>query len=166
MPYLVDGHNLLGQIPGLRLNNPAHRQKLVGMLARFARARRCKMVVLFDGEPSPGWKTETVLGSVRILHSGAGRSADEILLERIRRARSPRDLTLITSDRSLGDRARHLGARRIRVGEFRSMMDRALEKAGESAEKPERPDPEEVDYFLGVFGEDPPDPESRSRKRR
>jgi predicted RNA-binding protein with PIN domain len=164
MAYLVDGHNLLGQTPGLSLSDPADRRRLVAAIGVFARARRCSVTVWFDGEPPGGARDDVRLGGVRVRHSGARRSADDALLEEIRRSRRPAELTLVTSDRSLYEKGRHLGARALAGHRFREMLAAAAVRSGASKEKPDRPDPEEVDYFLGVFegGSD----ESRSSRRR
>jgi hypothetical protein len=177
VPYIVDGHNLLGQIPGLRLTDPGDRGRLVSALAAFCRERRCRMTIFFDGEPpAPGGLrraqrdssqySDTLVGRVRIVHSGRGRSADDAILEMIRRSRTPADITVVTSDRALYERSRHLGAKGMLGHVFREMLARDSRQGSGAHDKPERPEPGEVDYFLGLFGaEDPIDPSS-SRKRR
>jgi hypothetical protein len=54
----------------------------------------------------------------------------------------------VTSDRSLGDQCRYLGARVERCDRFRR---RLVEDA--AGEKPDRV--EDVDYWMEQFGEDP-----------
>jgi predicted RNA-binding protein with PIN domain len=153
MPYIVDGHNLLGQTPGLSLTSPEDRRELVA-------------TVFFDGEPPEGWRADLHLGGVRVLHSGRGRSADDAILEMIRRSRAPSDVTLVTSDRALYERARHLGAKGILGHKFREMMSRDPRGRAHGADKPERPSPEEVAYFLELFGGTGEIDPSSSRKRR
>lgn len=165
MPYLVDGHNLLAQTPGLSLRSPDDRQRLLQTLAGFSRARRCRITVVFDGDPLPGWREEVHLGGVRVLHSGAGRTADAALLDLIRSSRTPADLILVTSDRALHDTGRHLGAKGMRGHVFRKMVAGATGRRTRPAEKPERPDPEEVAYFMELFEGSAGD-RSRSTRRR
>jgi uncharacterized protein len=57
MPLLIDGHNLISQIPGLSLSDPDDEGDLVMLLRRYTTARRGrKVVVVFDhgvyGHPS------------------------------------------------------------------------------------------------------------------
>ncbi len=165
MPYLVDGHNLLAQIPGLSLRSPEDRQRLLQALAGFSRARRCRVTVVFDGDPLPGWREELHLGGVRVVHSGTGRTADTALLDLIRSSRTPADLILVTSDRSLQDRGRHLGAKGMRGHVFRKMMAGGSGRGTHPAEKPERSDPEEIAYFMELFDGSAGD-RSRSTRRR
>jgi uncharacterized protein len=167
VPYFFDGHNLLGQTPGLSLRSPEDRRRLVSILASFCRDRRCRMTVFFDGEPPAGWPAApSQIGGVRVLHSGRGNSADDLILETIRKSRAPADVTLVTSDRALYERGRHLGAKAILGHAFREMMARSPRGASPPADKPEKPSKEEVDYFLEAFGPEPPIDASRSRKRR
>jgi len=166
MSYLVDGHNMLGQIPGLTLESPADRQRLVRTLDGFARARRCRITVVFDGDPPARWKEEMQFGRVRVLHSGRGRSADDSILAAIRRSRAPGDIMLVTSDRALYERGRHLGAKALLGHKFRERIASAAGNAERSAEKPDQVDRDEVDYFLRLFGESEASAPSRSRIRR
>jgi predicted RNA-binding protein with PIN domain len=166
MPYLIDGHNLLGQISGLSLESAVDRQRLVSSLSRFAGSRRCRITVFFDGEPPAGWGDRIDLGGVQVRHSGRGRSADDAILQSIRRSATPADITLVTSDRALYERGRHLGARAMQCRGFREEMARERSREGPSGEKPERPEPGEVDYFMELFGEAGEADPIRSRRRR
>jgi hypothetical protein len=48
MPYLIDGHNLIPHIGGLRLESPDDEQHLIRLLQAFASTRRQKIEVYFD----------------------------------------------------------------------------------------------------------------------
>ncbi len=164
MPWIVDGNNLLAQIPGGSMNDPADRRRLASALSRFCDARRATMSLFFDGAPLEGWRGTSWLGSLRVLHSGSGRTADDAILDEVAAAKRPADLTVVTSDRALADRCRAMGARVSGVRELRSMLSEAEDRAADGADKPERPDPAEVDYFMELFGGDGAAP-SRSRRR-
>lgn len=140
MPLIVDGDNLLGTWPGRRRSD-GERRTLAFELHRWARERGKRVVVVFDGVAPPG----TTAGR-DVLWSGAGRRADDVIVERLRRERDPRGWTVVTSDRALGDRCRHLGARAQRSDRFRP------ELTSESAA--EKPDHEpDVEGWLQIFGE-------------
>lgn len=141
MPYLVDGDNLLGTWPGRRRDDEA-RRVLAFELARLSRRIGKRVVVLFDGADPEGMS----LGP-DVSFSGPGRSADDRILGLLRREADPRGWTVVTSDRSLADRCRHLGSRTERSDRFRK---RLCSVAGR--EKPERED--DVTFWLETFGED------------
>jgi hypothetical protein len=54
MPYLIDGHNLIGRFPGISLEDPEDERKLLEVLEIFARFSRHKVVVFLTAEcPAP-----------------------------------------------------------------------------------------------------------------
>jgi predicted RNA-binding protein with PIN domain len=141
MPYLVDGDNLLGAWPGRRRSDP-ERRGLVFELDRFGRAAGRRVVVVFDGPAPPG-----LLLGPDVHFAGSGRTADEVILERLRAVADRAGWIVVTSDRSLGDQCRWLGARVERSHAFRKRL-----AGGATGEKPERE--EEVERWLEVFGAD------------
>ena len=139
MPFLVDGDNLIGTAGKARTDG--EKRKLAAELARFARKARRRVVVVFDGS------TPNAAGfGGDVVFSGPGRSADDVIVDRLRALKDRRGWIVVTNDRSLGDRSRWLEARHERCPEFR----RRLRDAGET-EKPERE--ADVDYWLEQFGE-------------
>src|SRR5262249_55416250 len=148
------------------LTSPEDRRDLVRRLSSFCRERRCRMTIVFDGEPPDGWRASESLGAARVVHSGRGRTADDLILETIRKSRAPADVILVTSDRALYERGRRLGAKGLLGHAFRKMMAASTSRGGVSLEKPDRPSKEEIDYFLEAFGGEAPIDPSSSRKRR
>ena len=152
MPRLIDGDNLLGTWPG-RSRSDAERRALAGQIERTFRGRRA--VVVFDGLAGDAGFP----GEVRF--SGPGVPADDLILSVLARETDRRGWVVVTSDRSLGDRCRHLGARVERCDRFRGRLSPARE-----SEKPERV--EDLGEWLSTFGESvseasPPSPRRRPR---
>ncbi len=137
MPWIVDGDNLLGTWAG-RSRSDGERRTLARDLDRWARDHGRALMIVFDGPTPP----VAPPGNVRF--SGHGRSADDLILEAIRRSKDPRGITVVTSDRSLGDQCRHLQARVERADRFRPKM---RERAG--AEKPEKE--ADIEHWLEIF---------------
>jgi len=141
MPILIDGDNLLGTWPGRDRGNEAKR-RLSFELARYARRTRRRCLTVFDGTTPSG------LGfGAATRFSGRGRSADEWILDFLRAETEPQGWCVITSDRSLGDRCRHLRARVERSDLFRKRLS-----AKPTDEKPEPGT--DMDYWLEQFGEE------------
>lgn len=141
MPFLIDGDNLLGTWPGRRRSD-AERRRLSSELDRFAASERRRVVLFFDGTPPPG-----VAPAADVHFAGARRSADDAILDFLRGQEDRRGWIVVTSDRSLGDQCRYMGARTERSDRFRSRLS-----GGRPAEKPERE--EDIGYWLDQFGED------------
>lgn len=119
MADLVDGNNLAG-----RLRAPS-RESLLGELAEIARRSRKKLTVVFDGPPDGGRPKVQALGDVTVVYA-APRSADEEIVRRVREARDPRGVVVVTDDRALSSAIAAAGARVRSVEDFRREGERRL----------------------------------------
>jgi len=157
MPLLIDGHNLIGQIPGMSLADPDDEGDLVMLLRRYATARRGrKVVVVFDhgvyGHPQrlDGY-------GVSCYFARSPQDADAQLIKRIRALKHPRDWTLVTSDRQVARAAEDRGVRVISSHEFaRRLTAPARPRATSQEERRDiRLSEAEVEEWLRLFGELP-----------
>lgn len=150
MPYLVDGNNLAHAL-GLSRGSDADREACARLVAEFCRSRGARATIVFDGPPPQGPAAPGATSRTRILFS-ASRPADDTILKLIQSSRTPRDFTLVTSDKSLGDKARHLGAQVERAHEFSRRLDPGKPGRGKAPAKPSaRESPEEIAAWLAVF---------------
>ena len=109
MPFLIDGHNLIGQTPGLRLDDPDDEQKLIELLRSYLARVQKKGAVIFD-RGLLGGAAKWSSAALEVRFAPAPRTADEVILERLRRERNPRGLTVVTSDHDVANAARQAGA--------------------------------------------------------
>jgi predicted RNA-binding protein with PIN domain len=155
MPLLIDGHNLIGQggLPGLRLDDPDDEAKLVVRLRTYFARTGKRVTVVFDHGLPGGRSWELSGGGVEVVFASASHTADSILRERIRQARDPRGLTVVTSDRQVIAAVQARGARVMRSEEFAAQLStpRTLETV--EAERDVHLSAEEVKEWLRVFGE-------------
>jgi predicted RNA-binding protein with PIN domain len=128
---LIDGNNLLGQ-------RGITRDTLVRELADLARARGKKVTVVFDGPPEHGRPKVQPLGDVTVVYA-APRSADEEIVRRVREARDPRGVTVVTDDRVLSEAVDAAGGRTQPVASFRSTGARRLQKKASEGEEKRTP---------------------------
>ena len=98
---LIDGHNLIGQMPGLSLADPDDEQKLVALLRTYAQRKRAKIVVVFDSGLPGGRSRELSGAGVTSIFAGSHTIADRILIERIRELKRPADWIVVSSDREV-----------------------------------------------------------------
>jgi predicted RNA-binding protein with PIN domain len=147
MPYLIDGHNLIGQTPGLSLADPDDEAKLAQMVKRFCGRRRKRAVLVFD-KGLPGGKSSLSGAGVEVVFASEASSADALIRSRLQRLRDVRNWTVVTSDNSLAETARQRGARVTPSAEFAA----AMLAAGQSEEK-EKPSlaPGEVEQWEAEF---------------
>lgn len=145
----------MGQTPGWHRDRPRARRTLLEELARFARVKKARITVVFDGAPDRTAPEGSAFHGVKILYAQQGSDADSRIETLVEASPDPRGLIVVTSDRRLSFMVRSRGARTIRSGEFRKEVERALlsEQAngGEDVEDVEVGD---VDGWLRYFGED------------
>lgn len=150
MPVVVDGDNLLGSWPG-RSRSDEERVALARQIARYATREGKAVLLCYDGTPP----LPHVLGP-DVLFSGRGRSADDVILAHLKKQQDRHGFLVVTNDRSLADRCRWLGASVERCDIFRKRLrdEGASGPRGSTSPRPEAPDPKDIDYWMGVFGEE------------
>src|SRR5207248_10155555 len=105
MAWLIDGSNVLG-VMRLDRNAVESKRELARLVASFARAKRTKVTLFFDGPEPPSFARH--LGEATVVFTSK-RKADDVIVEQ---AGAVRDAHVVTSDRELGSR---VGGRRIDV---------------------------------------------------
>ena len=150
MPYLVDGNNLAHAL-GLSIAGLADRETCARMVASFCRSRGARATIVFDGKPKDGARDSTRTHRLDVLYSGAA-SADDVILRLVSESKTPSDFTVVTSDKSLGDKSRHRGASVLRAHEFSKRLDRGANRGEPPPEKPSTHETRnEIDAWLAVF---------------
>jgi len=149
MPLLVDGHNLIGRMPDMSLADADDEAELVRRLRRYCQRNRRRATVVFDRGLPGGVSPALSAPPVEVVFAAAGESADRVLMRRIRRARDPRGLLVVSSDRMVQEAARAQGARVIASEEFAAQLVGRLAGQGE----PDKPTTVgNVDEWLRAFG--------------
>jgi uncharacterized protein len=106
MPYLIDGHNLIGQMPDISLDDPDDEAKLVMLVKRWCARQRRKATIIFDGG-LPGGVSKLSNSEVTVVFASERRStADDLLLNRIRDEGNPNGLIVVSSDQAVARAAR------------------------------------------------------------
>jgi predicted RNA-binding protein with PIN domain len=150
MPYLIDGHNLIGAFPGLTLSDPDDEHQLLRILERFGYATRRKAVVfLVRGRPDNGPRARAG-GMVRAHFIPPPRRADDAILDFLRGRKDARHYTVISSDAEIRVRSRRAGAKVVSSQDFAREVRSRLRQAGK--EKPPE-DPEDFDLWMDIFRE-------------
>ena len=161
MSYLVDGNNVMGQTPGWHRDKANARRRLVERLAEFARLRKARVTVVFDGAPDRLLPEASAFRGVKVLYADPGSDADTRIQRLVESSPDARGLTVVTSDRHLTFVVRARGARVVRSGDFRKQMATALaaRPAPGDGESSEIANVASVDEWLRYFGSLPEDDE-------
>jgi predicted RNA-binding protein with PIN domain len=159
MPILIDGHNLIGQLPGISLADPDDEAQLVMLLRRYAARRRGrKLIVIFDGgvyghpENLNGYGVEA-----RFAHAPA--NADAELIRRIREIRRRDEWLVVSSDRAVTGEAVARGIPVLSAQEFaRRLTAMGGPRASLREKRNDRPlSRAEIEEWMRLFGVDEDD---------
>lgn len=150
MSYIIDGHNLIGILPDIHLNQPDDEQRLLARLRHYrARIGGRAMIVFFDSAPL-GWpdqavRTEEAASSpgVEVHFARPGQTADDAIIAYLAAAREPGQYAVVTNDQGLAGRVRAMSASVLSATEFAAQMMRRVTQRGDRAVAAESrvPDP-------------------------
>lgn len=150
MPYLIDGHNLIAQTPGLSLQDPDDEAKLTLLVRRWCVSQKRKATLIFDGG-LPGGKSSLSSTDVTVIFaSDRHTSGDDLLLNRIRDEKNPSGLILICSDQRIVKAAKARGMKVLSSQEVGNVLSK-LGEAKTKATKETGPDAAELAEWEALF---------------
>ncbi|MBN1231099.1 MAG: NYN domain-containing protein [Anaerolineales bacterium] len=152
MPYLIDGHNLIPHIPGLKLQDLDDEKHLTEMLDAFCRKSRKTMTVYFD-QGQPGGLPVQKLGNVTVRFVRQGITADEGLFKHLKRlGGAARNWTVVSSDREVIANARSCHARMVSSADFARDLLKTLEGRDGAKTEDVHLNEDEIQGWLDLFG--------------
>lgn len=170
MRYLIDGHNLIGKIQDISLDDPNDEVELILRLKSWAAASaKRKVTVYFDGGLPGGVAHRLSTSDIKVIFAPEGKTADSLLIKRIRKIQNSPEYTLITSDQQIIAAAQKKRLPHLRSEAFAAQMSQDKQKrSAPPLPQSEKDDPRlsqsEVVKWLELFGPEPELP-PRSRKR-
>ena len=157
MPYIIDGHNLIGAIEDIDLSEDDDEARLIVRLQSFSHRVGKRFLVYFDrGQPGGGGPGDS--GNVKVIFVPQPRTADDAIEAKLQElGGEARNWTLVSSDRRLIGGAQRAGARFVRSEEFaRELASSIPDEIAEDAE-------EEIDveYWQSIFNQGRSDEDER-----
>ncbi|MFN8473080.1 MAG: NYN domain-containing protein [Anaerolineae bacterium] len=167
MPLLIDGHNLIGQMKGLSLADPADETKLLARLQSYYARTKDPITVVFDPGDLPGVGRPAARPGITVIYAPHGEEADDILIRRIERETNKKTLTVVSSDRRVVNVAQLNGVQTMRAQEFASKLAEIGRPASKTSAPEDKPAASsgDVDYWMGIFKEPPPKPPKPTKKK-
>ncbi len=161
MRLLIDGHNLIGQMRDIRLDDPDDEAKLAAKLKTYCMRHQRHCTILFDNG-LPGGLSRLSNSLVTVIFAPPGTAADQLLINRIRNISDPKSLTVVSSDRVIVAAAEQRRIPVIRSADFVEILNQPTATPINDEDPKPIITAAEVDYWLKRFG-DPPLPK---RKRK
>lgn len=153
---IVDGYNAIHGCERLYevLDTKGLEASRTALCRRLARTRRVDgVLVAFDGDSSANLPNRTTICGLQAVFSPSRSSADDLIVELLRKHPDPHAVTVVTSDAHLIERAGALRAGDISYEDFLTANpEPGPELRLEPKEKFDGPGSAEVDYWLKEFG--------------
>lgn len=130
LSYIIDGNNLIGKISSLmslqKKDKQASREKLVFLLDRYFSQKKANVTLHLDGHPSDRLNSS----KMKIVYS-ENLTADEKIKKQISISKSPRNITVVTSDSNLAQFAKVCSAAVITSEEFSALLNKTSNSVDE-----------------------------------
>jgi predicted RNA-binding protein with PIN domain len=157
MPYLIDGSNLIGHSPHLKLADPQSKRRLVAQLAIFQETKRTKLILVFDGPPDHELVGEKFQRKeLSILWPDMDESADTVIKRWVEKQTDLRHFYVVSSDREIKSFAKESGAKAMDCEEFHKLLKATLKEFKETNAMNKEDislSPLEVDQWQKIFGD-------------
>ncbi len=149
---VIDGHNLIPKIAGLRLDDPDDEMRLIERVQEYCRLERRSAELFFDGAPDPRGN-HPKHGLVHTHFIKLGGTADDAILHYLQgHSKEKTFLIVVSSDHRVQNEARSMGFKIMSAEDFARDMDRAFRSDSAVREKKEKPlSTSEVDEWLQIF---------------
>ena len=122
MPYIIDGHNLIGKLTSIDLTDPDDEQQLIRLLNRYMIRNKKRGVVFFD-RGAPGGERNIRMGRLEIRFVRPPLDADSAILRYIEKIKSQApNFIVVTSDNQIQKVAERSGARWMKSEQFASLI--------------------------------------------
>lgn len=152
MPYLIDGHNLIGALPDLHLDEADDEDRLIERLRAYCVRVRKQAEVYFD-QAAPGRAGRFRYGPVTAVFVAAGGTADAAIRRRLGQlGPAAANWTVVSADNAVQADARSARARVLPSGEFAGQLRDAGSDPRSDMDR--KMDMDELDEWLRLFGEE------------
>lgn len=125
MHYIIDGYNLFFYLHGSSPNDfKSQRQSLIQSMNAKIEFLSLDVSLVFDSHFSPGEGSRSHYRHLEILFTPEGMTADDFIIQYLISARNISKEVLVTNDRQLSTRAKHLSAGTQSIDHFLNWLNR------------------------------------------
>lgn len=155
MLVLIDGHNLIGKMPGISLADVDDEDRLLVELRRYRARSGRKIVVVFDAGVQYQASGKQTKGGITVQFAPHGKTADQVIIRRVEKAKNPRQILVVSSDRSVVQAVKRSGADVIASEDFAAQLTAPppASKTGPPADADVTLSDDEIADWMSIFGE-------------
>jgi uncharacterized protein len=151
MHWMIDGHNLIPNVPGISLHDLDDEAALIEWLSVYTRRTQDEIELFFD-KGNTGSQKPRCINRIRVTFVPSNRTADQAIIERLNELGGrAADYTVVSSDHVVQVNAR---AARAKVMESNAFVQRVQEKLSRETstdtEKKGIPD-DELQWWVDFF---------------
>ncbi len=159
MTYLIDGHNLIPFVAGLSLDQLDDEEELISLLVHFSIEKKCQVEVYFD-HGHLNSEREFKRGRVHVHFVLPPMIADSAILARLLGiGKAAKNYIVVTSDQTVQNRARRIGAIVISAQEFAQHLQKPNNKKIPNRRVKKPADHEkEIEEWMQLFARGKSDP--------
>ena len=152
MVIIIDGHNLIAQMPTIHLGDANDEAQLLEHLRRYRARTGHRVVVIFDAGETFQVGSKASSGGITVQYARHSVTADAIIKKRLQRIKNPAQTLVVTSDREIQNVARQARTRVMSSAEFAQSLQNLQDTPTRSNNEEEAPlSAEEVDAWLKLF---------------
>jgi len=150
MPYIIDGHNLIGKLHNISLQDIDDEAYLIKILDQYFRKIRKKAIIFFDRASVNGNNNfRSAFITVKFVRSPL--NADKAIHQKLVELKgNARNYTVISSDRWVQEKARRVGAK-IQKSEIFAFE---IENQTRNPAKNDKNINSDVNFWLNMFNND------------
>lgn len=124
MRYLIDGYNYLFRLLHKNEEVRSIRDELIAYLSRMSEEASVEISLVFDSKYQKGEHTRRKEGDFELVFTDEGESADEWILRELKRAKNPKIISVVTSDRRLAMHCRNYLAQTMECKDFQLFIQK------------------------------------------
>ena len=156
MLYLIDGYNLLFRFFHSEKKLETQRNLAIKFLQEKTAALKIKAHLIFDAPHREEDLPSSIYSkNLKIIYTPKNQSADEYILEKISLSKTPSQITLVTSDKSLQMQAKSFKAQIQSIDDFIDWLyvkEQGIKKESKNLEDSEALDTKQnIDRLLKIF---------------
>lgn len=154
MLVLIDGHNLIAKLSDIQLDEADDEERLILKLRQYRARTGRRVVVIFDPGSDYKLASKKTQGGVTIQYAPYGKSADQLIMKRLYKAKNPGQIMVVTSDRAIQRAAQQVRARVVSSTDFAAELNKPPAN-GQNEDVDVKLSEREIEEWLTLFRRKP-----------